>query len=243
MRQRPVYLLAPPGNDLVAMQRAIASANLTCTPVREGTAVNSAQVAAVVVHILMYDPLDGIRRAWAAGVPAVLASSMMNLGGSIGPTWDESTQQRALFCRADAYVWQDEKLAEALYHVINEARAARAQGPLRLTYLGRSGADNSVGDGPRIGTVIQLPMSGGMLLGRGPQADVDLGARAIARQHVRIERPDRRAFIIDLHSANGTWIHRAGQVQQVNPGSPTPLIRGDELILAGFFRFRLDGAA
>ncbi len=242
MRQRPVCLLAPPGEDLIAMQRAIAGANLACVPIREGQPLAPNQASAVVVHVLMYDPLDGIRKAWAAGIPAVLASSVMNLGGSLGATWDEATQQRALFCRADAYVWRDEKLPEALYHCINEARQARAQGPLRLTYLGRSGADSSVGDGPRIGSVIQLPNEGGIMLGRGPQANVDLVARAIARQHVRIERPDRRAFVIDLHSANGTWIHRAGQVSQVNPGSPTPLIRGDELILAGFFRFRLDGA-
>ncbi|HQY64346.1 MAG TPA: hypothetical protein PK141_23265, partial [Polyangiaceae bacterium] len=127
MRQRPVYLLAPPGDDLIAMQRSIASLNLACVPIREGQPVPPNQAAAIVVHVLVYDPLDGIRKAWAAGVPAVLASSVMNLGGSIGATWDESTQQRALFCRADAYVWRDEKLNEALYQVINEARAARAK--------------------------------------------------------------------------------------------------------------------
>ena len=126
------------------MQRAIAAANLACVPIREGQPLAANQACALVVHVLMYDPLDGIRKAWAAGIPAVLASSVMNLGGSLGATWDESTQQRALFCRADAYVWRDEKLGEALYHCINEARQARAQGPLRLTYLGRSGADLSL---------------------------------------------------------------------------------------------------
>lgn len=66
----------------------------------------------------------------------------------------------------------------------------------------------------------------------GFRPDVDLmpyGAkeRGVSREHVRLQLRDRRLYIIDLGSANGTFVGN----QRLTPEEPHELHDGDELLL------------
>ncbi|WP_437318438.1 sigma 54-interacting transcriptional regulator [Sorangium sp. So ce385] len=56
-------------------------------------------------------------------------------------------------------------------------------------------------------SVLRLPRSGVVLLGRGPRADVRLRNTAASREHAKIVLLDGRAQLVDLGSRNGTLLN------------------------------------
>ena len=59
--------------------------------------------------------------------------------------------------------------------------------------------------------------------------------RMISRFHCEIHRRGRKLFLIDVGSANGTFLER----KQIEPGKPFPLKRGSRIDLAGTCALRV----
>lgn len=77
-------------------------------------------------------------------------------------------------------------------------------------------------------TVERLPLSGRLVLGRGPESPVLLDGPLISREHVAFEYQDGRLSLEDL-SANGSWLN--GQ----------PLVRGRRYEVTEADRVQLPG--
>jgi DNA-binding NtrC family response regulator/pSer/pThr/pTyr-binding forkhead associated (FHA) protein len=75
--------------------------------------------------------------------------------------------------------------------------------------------------GPKQG--LRIPLTGRLVLGRGPSADVQLLDDKVSREHCRIEVTPARAMIEDLGSQNGTYVNGEAVTR------PTPLAAGDEI--------------
>jgi len=71
-------------------------------------------------------------------------------------------------------------------------------------------------------------------LGRGKESDVRLDDPLASREHCRLERLGAEVFVVDLDSANGTWVN-GGRVQR------RPLAAGEEFRI-GSTRVRLGGS-
>ena len=85
------------------------------------------------------------------------------------------------------------------------------------------------------------PQGPGIRIGRSNDVEAVLQAPSVAKEHAKVVTNAGRTFVIDQNSKNGTWIHTGASAQRLPPGVPEAIGPGEELIIAGFFRFRLDG--
>ena len=69
--------------------------------------------------------------------------------------------------------------------------------------------------GPKQG--LRIPLTGFLVLGRAPTADLQLIDGKVSREHCRIDASGARAMLEDLGSHNGTYLN--GEVIK----GPTPL--------------------
>jgi hypothetical protein len=147
------------------------------------------------------------------------------------------------------------RLAGAIAWVAGEDRAARTAGPLRLTCVGSTGH--------AVGTAWPIPATGTIWLGRGRDAgphDVFVPSSMVARRHAQLGRDEAGVWLRDLSSTNGTLLVRPGRAGRLlcpttygRDFAAPPWLRrdptdeqvrlavGDELIVPGWARFRLDG--
>ncbi len=163
-------------------------------------------------------------------------------------------ERRAIELAGDAFVLGSARIAAAIRWVRTEDRTARTLGPPRLVVigslqddLGRSYAVS--GEALTLGRARNLETAG-----------IHVMSSNVARHHAQIRRTTTGVEIRDLASTNGTLLVRRGQ-----PGRllcPTtygaelassawlirdrttdwvPLAAGDEIVVPGFRRFRLDG--
>lgn len=73
----------------------------------------------------------------------------------------------------------------------------------------------------------------GVLLGRGPLADLELKDPAVSRRHALVSWAEKRCFVSDLQSGNGTYVNG----QRVR--DPVPIDEGDEIrVGASILEFR-----
>ncbi len=171
------------------------------------------------------------------------------------PWWQPWFNRAACEAAADARVLGSRGLAEAIAWVAAEDRAARSAGPPRLTCVG------STGHAP--GAAWAIPDGVAMWLGRGRDAgphDVLVPSSMVARRHAQLGRDGEGAWLRDLGSTNGSLLVRRGcQARLLCPTTygrelvappwlrrdPTDekvrLAAGDELVVPGWARFRLDG--
>jgi len=77
--------------------------------------------------------------------------------------------------------------------------------------------------GPKQG--LRIPLEGQLVLGRGPDADLQLADPRVSREHCRVEVSGHRVTIEDLGSRSGTFVN--GE----RIGRRTPLGEGDEVTL------------
>ena len=77
--------------------------------------------------------------------------------------------------------------------------------------------------GPKQG--LRIPLTGNLILGRSPSADLQLVDVKVSREHCRIQVGGTRAMIEDLGSQNGTYVNGEAISR------PTPLGEGDEIAL------------
>lgn len=243
--QRHVALVAPPGEDPQPYARAAQTVGQSFVVLAEGATVSPQHISAIVVHAFVGDAAQMLSKGAAVGIPVILSCAPMHsIFAKHAAEWDEMSIERALSLRAHAYVWRAERLDEALRYILTENRTERGRGFRRLTYLGRSGADRTVGDGPPIGSYVpvQTRPGGAVRIGRSSDVEAVLPAPSVAKEHAKIVNNAGRTFVIDLNSKNGTWIHTGAAAQRLPPGVPEGIGLGEELVIAGFFRFRLDGA-
>jgi pSer/pThr/pTyr-binding forkhead associated (FHA) protein len=60
----------------------------------------------------------------------------------------------------------------------------------------------------------------------------------VSRRHARVIFRDGKYFLEDLGSTNGTFVNRG---RRLLPGTPQPLVDGDEIIVGKtFLRFRIN---
>ncbi len=78
-------------------------------------------------------------------------------------------------------------------------------------------------EGPDAGR--QLPVSGTVVIGRSPDADMVLADPQVSRRHARVTADDGAAVVEDLGSANGTFINHA------ELHGPARLDPGDDLLV------------
>lgn len=244
VHQRKVALVAPPGEDTTAYMRVVAIARQQMITLPENATLSPQHIGCLIVHAFVSEPGQLLSRGAQMGLPVILSCAPMpSLFAKHAADWDEHSIERALALRAHAYVWRIERLDEAIRFVLGENRAERVRGFRRLTYLGRSGADRSVGDGPPIGSYVPVsPREGGAVrIGRSTEVEACLQAPSVAKEHCKIVTSQGRTFVIDQNSKNGTWLHTGATATRIPPGVPEAIGPGEELIIAGFFRFRLDG--
>jgi DNA-binding NtrC family response regulator/pSer/pThr/pTyr-binding forkhead associated (FHA) protein len=77
--------------------------------------------------------------------------------------------------------------------------------------------------GPKQG--LRIPLSGRVVLGRAPSADLQLIDGKISREHCAVDASGPRAMVEDLGSQNGTYVNG----ERID--KPTPLGEGDEIVL------------
>jgi DNA-binding NtrC family response regulator/pSer/pThr/pTyr-binding forkhead associated (FHA) protein len=77
--------------------------------------------------------------------------------------------------------------------------------------------------GPKQG--LRIPLSGRIVLGRAPGADLQLIDGKVSREHCAVDAAGARAMVEDLGSQNGTYVNG----ERID--KPTPLSEGDELVL------------
>ena len=77
--------------------------------------------------------------------------------------------------------------------------------------------------GPKQG--LRIPLTGRLVLGRGPAADLQLVDGKVSREHCRIDASGHRVTVEDLGSHNGTYVN--GELIK----RPTPISEGDEIAL------------
>ena len=91
------------------------------------------------------------------------------------------------------------------------------EGPLRLQLKV---------NGPNVNAVYDLPDDSSMLIGRGPDVDIDLPASSVSRRHARLHlQAERDPVIEDMGSANKTRV--AGAI--LRPGERLPLRPGQAI--------------
>jgi pSer/pThr/pTyr-binding forkhead associated (FHA) protein len=78
-------------------------------------------------------------------------------------------------------------------------------------------------EGPGAGRSLEL--TGPLVIGRDPEADVSLADDQASRRHARVSPAQDGALVEDLGSTNGTFVNR----EEVH--GPTSLTPGDELIV------------
>ena len=66
---------------------------------------------------------------------------------------------------------------------------------------------------------------GGVHIGRAGDNDISLSSGVVSRHHAVLVRSQGQIFVIDLGSANGTWVDGA----QITPGLPAPVAAGSEI--------------
>lgn len=73
-----------------------------------------------------------------------------------------------------------------------------------------------------------------VVIGRDPSADVHLDDRALSRKHARVERRGAAIWVVDLGSANGTFINgeRVDEAYRLH---------ADDVVGVGHYRVRIDG--
>ena len=192
---------------------------------------------AVVVHAFANQAAELLQLATEAGRPTLLSCAP---GADVttfrpGYTEPDCIERVAGYC-ADAYLWRWLRLSGAAYYALHEDRSKRHSGPLRLTFLGHAGADNTRANAPDIGQSFELGDEA-ILIGRPTQSGTLIQfTTSVARHHATVQATADGALVRDLESTNGVWIGGepiAGEAQ---------LRPGDELTVAGFLRLRLDGA-
>jgi hypothetical protein len=169
--------------------------------------------------------------------------------------------QRAIETAADAFVLGPARLSAAIAWVAGEDRARRRVGRPRLVVVGSLHDD--------FGAESPLTLTGPTRLGRSMAfhrvfplrpSEVHTPSSSIARHHAELRWADGTVSVRDLGSTNGTLIIRRGEPGRLlcptTYGADLPslpwLVRdrtpelvelriGDELVLPGFWRFRLDG--
>lgn len=88
-------------------------------------------------------------------------------------------------------------------------------------------------DGPDVGKVVEI--EGPSVLGRSPDCEIPLRAKAVSRRHARLEFEGGRWFVVDLGSRNGVCVG-GEKVERAQ------LADGDEIALGDLhLRFRADG--
>jgi transcriptional regulator with GAF, ATPase, and Fis domain len=73
--------------------------------------------------------------------------------------------------------------------------------------------------------VFQLPANGTVIIGRGGDAELQLGDGSVSRRHARLTQVDGRAQLADLDSQNGTLVN--GE----RIAKARPLVSGDEIVI------------
>jgi hypothetical protein len=140
--------------------------------------------------------------------------------------------------RAEAYASTAADLREALDLVLRDDAAARATGPLRVTYLGTLGQPGPVTMGP-IGS--SVPVTGSVPVGRAPGCAIVLrhgphsDQNTVARRHAELAPAPGGVRVRCLGSTNGTWLDGA-RIAGEAIAAP-----GAELAFACTHRFRVDG--
>ncbi|MFQ3584462.1 MAG: FHA domain-containing protein, partial [Cyanobacteriota bacterium] len=69
---------------------------------------------------------------------------------------------------------------------------------------------------------LTLPLRGGMVVGRGSNADIQLADYGISRQHCRLDVESERYILTDLGSLNGTYVN-GERITRI------PLLEGDRI--------------
>jgi hypothetical protein len=191
----------------------------------------------------------------SAGARRVIASPSLRTGAPETPWWQPWFNRTACEAAADARVLGSRRLAEAIAWVAGEDRAARRSGPPRLTCVGSTGL--------ALGAAWPIPSGAAIWLGRGRDVgphDVLVPSSMVARRHAQLGRDEAGVWLRDLGSTNGTLLVRSGAPARLlcpttygrDLASPPWLRRepidervrlavGDELVLPGWARFRLDG--
>lgn len=80
------------------------------------------------------------------------------------------------------------------------------------------------------------PIEDEVILGRDDNCDIVLPERQVSREHIRIFRQDKRFFVTDLNSSNGTWIN--GEKLK----GTREIFDGDEIHVALAIRLRFLGS-
>ena len=80
--------------------------------------------------------------------------------------------------------------------------------------------------GPEAGLVIEIPLKGATVLGRGSGADIRFDDPGLSRQHARFYRMDGAFCVEDLRSTNGVFVEGI----QIS-GPPARLAHGDRITL------------
>lgn len=192
--------------------------------------------------------------------------AVIDPGPSKPPFGYEVCARSVLQTRADAFVSVPRSLGAAIAWVTVEDRAARTTGPPRLVVIGTNHDDYGM---VRAIPVEPLIIGRAMSFGQHPQRPDRLPTPtgSIARHHARVRYVAGAIAIADMGSTNGTLVIRRGEPTRLlnpqerggEPGKYGPpaaawLIRdpdtewtrlqiGDEIQLASFWRFRIDGQA
>lgn len=93
---------------------------------------------------------------------------------------------------------------------------------------GASTASLRAEQGPLAGRLIPVERSP-FTIGRSPENDLVVPEAAVSRRHARLENRRGRWFLLDLDSANGTFVNR----QRVSASQPVPLNSGDVIAMGG----------
>jgi pSer/pThr/pTyr-binding forkhead associated (FHA) protein len=87
-------------------------------------------------------------------------------------------------------------------------------------------------EGLPVGATLEVSPAAGLVLGRGPKADVRLASPYLKRDHARVWAVEDGIAVDDLQSNNGTTVNGASLERAV-------LRSGDTLCLAGRYHFEV----
>lgn len=76
------------------------------------------------------------------------------------------------------------------------------------------------------------PLTGELVIGRGPKADIRVVDTGVSREHVRLTVLGDRVSLVDLQSSNGTWVNgKRVEVALIGAGNRVALGRRAEVVL------------
>jgi hypothetical protein len=78
----------------------------------------------------------------------------------------------------------------------------------------------------------------GVTVGRGEDVDLDVNIKGISRKHIKVYIQDRKLFVIDLGSSNGTSVDE----KKLTPNKPKQINSASKIILAGSVTLEIGSA-